>query len=205
MLSGRTLGMFGNLFSSLALSGTGGILAGLMVGLVTIAVPVFFLISEVFAANGRTERTLNVAGLVAAFATTLPLAGLFTSATVVAVGCLVVTSALLLAQFVRARFTEQVSIEELPTPSSDPSLVPVWLQVIALVMAGCSVPLISRILSQTMTSSLYAVSCGIAAMALGFALGRSRFTGGNRVVAAVDGSGARSIRLAGRGCCGVLH
>lgn len=178
LLAGRTFGMFENLFSSVALSGTGGILAGLMVGLVTIAVPAFFLISEVFASHGRTERASNVAGAVAAFATAIPLAGLFASATMVALCCLAVTSALLLVQFVHARFSGQAALVERALPSDDPSMVPVWLQAFALLLAGGSVPLISRILSQTMTSSLYAVSCGVAAMTLGFALGRSHFRGG---------------------------
>ena len=179
MLAGRTFGVFGNLFGSLALSGTGAILAGLMVGLVTIAVPAFFLISEVFANRTQAERAVNVAGTATAFATAIPLAGMFANATMVAVGCLAVTAGLLLAGFMRAKLTGQGPVTEPRTNSGGSTTIPIWPQASALLVAGLSVPLIGRILSQTMTSSLYCVSCGIAAITFGFALGRGNINSAN--------------------------
>ncbi len=107
------------------------------------------------------------------FAAAMPLAGAFASATSVAAVCLSVTAAFLAVRFVYLKFTARTNVPAVQPAADCVAPAPPWLQVASLLLAGSAIPLISRVLVQTMTGSLYCISCGIAAIALGFTVGRT--------------------------------
>ncbi|MFK7821547.1 MAG: hypothetical protein AB8G99_22725, partial [Planctomycetaceae bacterium] len=168
-LADAAFSLSGALLRTAAASTMGSVVTGLLVGLVTLAMPGFLVGLSIAQSNRFSVRSLFGIALGIAFAPLLPIATLGAQSL-----ALLTAAVAAVFEIARAILGRDSEFEITQANKNASSAYATLLSYFGILTAGASIAILARVLNQTMPASLQAMAWGMAAVLAGTVIGYRR-------------------------------